>query len=71
MQTIWLECIQERNEIIFVPSGWYHQVCNLVRLEKNLTLLMLVALLGHANSPFPANILSFYSILPNQLLFSC
>ncbi|KAM0945820.1 putative transcription factor & chromatin remodeling &Metalloenzymes JmjC family [Dioscorea sansibarensis] len=28
-KTIWLECIQEQNEIIFVPSGWYHQVCNL------------------------------------------
>eukprot|EP01018_Ginkgo_biloba_P008915 Gb_12476 [translate_table: standard] len=27
--TSWLECIQERNEIIFVPSGWYHQVKNL------------------------------------------
>ncbi|XP_022988373.1 jmjC domain-containing protein 4 isoform X3 [Cucurbita maxima] len=25
----WLECIQEQNEIIFVPSGWYHQVHNL------------------------------------------
>ncbi|TYJ98523.1 jmjC domain-containing protein 4 isoform X1 [Cucumis melo var. makuwa] len=25
----WLECIQEPNEIIFVPSGWYHQVHNL------------------------------------------
>ncbi|KAJ9568379.1 hypothetical protein OSB04_004345 [Centaurea solstitialis] len=28
-KTIWLECTQERNEIIFVPSGWYHQVHNL------------------------------------------
>ncbi|XP_031406956.1 2-oxoglutarate and iron-dependent oxygenase JMJD4 isoform X2 [Punica granatum] len=26
---VWLECTQERNEIIFVPSGWYHQVHNL------------------------------------------
>ncbi|KAM0900933.1 hypothetical protein ACQ4PT_020319 [Festuca glaucescens] len=25
----WIECIQEQNEIIFVPSGWYHQVHNL------------------------------------------
>uniref|UniRef100_A0A453ET29 JmjC domain-containing protein n=1 Tax=Aegilops tauschii subsp. strangulata TaxID=200361 RepID=A0A453ET29_AEGTS len=25
----WIECIQEQNEIIFVPSGWYHQVYNL------------------------------------------
>ncbi|XP_021889029.1 jmjC domain-containing protein 4 isoform X2 [Carica papaya] len=25
----WLECVQERDEIIFVPSGWYHQVHNL------------------------------------------
>ncbi|KAF0918996.1 hypothetical protein E2562_027632 [Oryza meyeriana var. granulata] len=25
----WLECTQEQNEIIFVPSGWYHQVHNL------------------------------------------
>ncbi|TVU34048.1 hypothetical protein EJB05_15873, partial [Eragrostis curvula] len=25
----WLECIQKQNEIIFVPSGWYHQVHNL------------------------------------------
>ncbi|XP_010248583.1 PREDICTED: jmjC domain-containing protein 4 [Nelumbo nucifera] len=28
-EAIWLECTQERNEIIFVPSGWYHQVHNL------------------------------------------
>ncbi|XP_072993654.1 arginine-specific demethylase JMJ20 [Typha latifolia] len=28
-KTIWTECIQEQNEIIFVPSGWYHQVHNL------------------------------------------
>lgn len=28
-ETIWTECIQEENEIIFVPSGWYHQVQNL------------------------------------------
>ncbi|KAH9776292.1 JmjC domain-containing protein [Citrus sinensis] len=28
-KTIWLECTQEQNEIIFVPSGWYHQVHNL------------------------------------------
>lgn len=27
-ETYWLECIQERNEIIFVPSGWFHQVKN-------------------------------------------
>ncbi|GLJ20856.1 hypothetical protein SUGI_0380260 [Cryptomeria japonica] len=27
-ETSWLECVQERNEIIFVPSGWYHQVKN-------------------------------------------
>uniref|UniRef100_A0A0E0JJW8 JmjC domain-containing protein n=1 Tax=Oryza punctata TaxID=4537 RepID=A0A0E0JJW8_ORYPU len=27
--TEWLECTQEQNEIIFVPSGWYHQVHNL------------------------------------------
>lgn len=30
VQATWLECIQEQNEIIFVPSGWYHQVHNLV-----------------------------------------
>ncbi|XP_050225834.1 arginine-specific demethylase JMJ20 isoform X2 [Mercurialis annua] len=28
-KAIWLECIQNQNEIIFVPSGWYHQVHNL------------------------------------------
>ncbi|KAL5749551.1 hypothetical protein ACOSP7_024154 [Xanthoceras sorbifolium] len=28
-KAIWLECTQEQNEIIFVPSGWYHQVYNL------------------------------------------
>ncbi|KAL0441028.1 UNVERIFIED_CONTAM: 2-oxoglutarate and iron-dependent oxygenase JMJD4 [Sesamum radiatum] len=28
-KAIWWECKQERNEIIFVPSGWYHQVHNL------------------------------------------
>ncbi|XVF09343.1 hypothetical protein REPUB_Repub07fG0084200 [Reevesia pubescens] len=27
-KAIWLECVQEPNEIIFVPSGWYHQVHN-------------------------------------------
>lgn len=30
MQAIWLECTQDAGEIIFVPSGWYHQVHNLV-----------------------------------------
>nr|KYP53927.1 JmjC domain-containing protein 4 [Cajanus cajan] len=29
MQAIWLECTQDAGEIIFVPSGWYHQVHNL------------------------------------------
>ncbi|EEF51959.1 2-oxoglutarate and iron-dependent oxygenase JMJD4 isoform X3 [Ricinus communis] len=28
-KAIWLECIQNQNEIIFVPSRWYHQVHNL------------------------------------------
>ncbi|KAL7606786.1 hypothetical protein Lser_V15G17263 [Lactuca serriola] len=28
-KTTWLECTQDENEIIFVPSGWYHQVHNL------------------------------------------
>ncbi|VFQ97258.1 unnamed protein product [Cuscuta campestris] len=28
-EAVWLECTQEQNEIIFVPSGWYHQVHNL------------------------------------------
>lgn len=28
-KAVWTECIQGRNEIIFVPSGWYHQVHNL------------------------------------------
>ncbi|KAK6924811.1 Cupin-like domain 8 [Dillenia turbinata] len=28
-KAIWLECTQEQNEIVFVPSGWYHQVHNL------------------------------------------
>ncbi|XP_042038981.1 2-oxoglutarate and iron-dependent oxygenase JMJD4-like [Salvia splendens] len=28
-EAVWLECTQERDEIIFVPSGWYHQVHNL------------------------------------------
>jgi len=27
-ETYWLECIQDRNEIIFIPSGWFHQVKN-------------------------------------------
>lgn len=29
-----LEIIQEAGEIIFVPSGWHHQVYNLVRTAK-------------------------------------
>ncbi|KAJ7556404.1 hypothetical protein O6H91_05G081700 [Diphasiastrum complanatum] len=29
-QTSWIECIQEKGEILFVPSGWYHQVTNTV-----------------------------------------
>ncbi|WVZ18359.1 hypothetical protein V8G54_005681 [Vigna mungo] len=28
-KAIWLECTQDAGEIIFVPSGWYHQVHNL------------------------------------------
>nr|GEV55461.1 JmjC domain-containing protein 4 [Tanacetum cinerariifolium] len=28
-KTTWLECTQDQNEIVFVPSGWYHQVYNL------------------------------------------
>ncbi|XP_048500035.1 arginine-specific demethylase JMJ20 isoform X3 [Beta vulgaris subsp. vulgaris] len=28
-KAIWSECTQLKNEIIFVPSGWYHQVHNL------------------------------------------
>ncbi|KAL8457905.1 hypothetical protein ACS0TY_034863 [Phlomoides rotata] len=28
-KAIWWECTQEQNEIIFVPSGWYHQVHNM------------------------------------------
>lgn len=28
-KALWLECSQEQNEIIFVPSGWYHQVHNM------------------------------------------
>ncbi|KAI3765856.1 hypothetical protein L2E82_15902 [Cichorium intybus] len=28
-KTTWLECTQDKNEIIFVPSGWFHQVHNL------------------------------------------
>ncbi|CAM8926130.1 unnamed protein product [Rhodiola kirilowii] len=28
-KAIWMEFIQEANEIIFVPSGWYHQVHNM------------------------------------------
>ncbi|KAL2936120.1 JmjC domain-containing protein 4 [Bienertia sinuspersici] len=28
-KAVWLECTQLKNEIIFVPSGWYHQVHNL------------------------------------------
>ncbi|KAG0459928.1 hypothetical protein HPP92_023056 [Vanilla planifolia] len=28
-KAMWSECMQESNEIIFVPSGWYHQVHNL------------------------------------------
>ncbi|KAK9108148.1 hypothetical protein Syun_024159 [Stephania yunnanensis] len=27
-KAVWLECTQEEKEIIFVPSGWYHQVHN-------------------------------------------
>ncbi|XP_065572582.1 2-oxoglutarate and iron-dependent oxygenase JMJD4-like isoform X2 [Artemia franciscana] len=26
---VWIEVIQEEGEVIFVPSGWYHQVINL------------------------------------------
>ncbi|XP_024170344.1 2-oxoglutarate and iron-dependent oxygenase JMJD4 isoform X1 [Rosa chinensis] len=28
-KAMWFECTQEQNDIIFVPSGWYHQVHNL------------------------------------------
>lgn len=33
-----LEVIQEAGEMIFVPSGWHHQVYNLVRLHMTLLL---------------------------------
>lgn len=39
-----LEIIQEAGEIIFVPSGWHHQVYNLVRTGK-LSWRMLVSLI--------------------------
>ena len=29
-QASWVECRQEAGQILFVPSGWYHQVTNLV-----------------------------------------
>ena len=38
MQAIWWECTQEQNEIIFVPSGWYHQVHNQVSFHGSLVL---------------------------------
>lgn len=28
-KAVWLECTQLKKEVIFVPSGWYHQVHNL------------------------------------------
>ncbi|KAK9669476.1 hypothetical protein RND81_13G133100 [Saponaria officinalis] len=28
-KAVWLECTQTKDEIIFVPSGWFHQVHNL------------------------------------------
>ncbi|GMH21500.1 hypothetical protein Nepgr_023342 [Nepenthes gracilis] len=28
-KAVWMECTQGHNEVIFVPSGWYHQVLNL------------------------------------------
>ncbi|KAI4326716.1 hypothetical protein MLD38_032000 [Melastoma candidum] len=28
-KSVWFECIQESGDIIFVPSGWYHQVHNM------------------------------------------
>ncbi|CAN1845816.1 Arginine-specific demethylase JMJ20 [Linum perenne] len=31
-KAVWLTCTQEEGEIIFVPSGWYHQVHNLFNL---------------------------------------
>lgn len=38
LQTTWLECIQETGDIIFVPSGWHHQVYNLVCFSLLLSL---------------------------------
>lgn len=35
-----LEIIQEQGQIIFVPSGWHHQVYNLVRLMKHFNKLL-------------------------------
>lgn len=42
-QAVWLECTQEQNEIIFVPSGWYHQVHNLVLMAFLMDQFFIVA----------------------------
>jgi oxalate decarboxylase/phosphoglucose isomerase-like protein (cupin superfamily) len=48
MQTIWLECTQEAGEIIFVPSGWYHQVHNLVSSGSDIDCRYIYALFSKA-----------------------
>lgn len=44
LQTTWLECIQESGDTIFVPSGWHHQVYNLVCFSPLLSLYRPVTL---------------------------
>ncbi|XLR42555.1 hypothetical protein S83_027215 [Arachis hypogaea] len=62
-KAIWLECMQEAGEIIFVPSGWYHQVQNLVYTGKELEKRLFIVILNTISNTNKGNSISSHQFL--------